>query len=99
MNHIVDLTDVTDYALDFVQMLGLVNRMAAHFEPGVSTKAALLAPSELSFGVARMFQSLADGNLPHDIHIFEDFGAAARFLDLDLVGRFGLFGEATRRSA
>ncbi len=52
---------------------------ARSYEPGV--KRAIVTPSDLGYGLARMFQILHD-EAPEDLRVFRDLEEAMKWLDL-----------------
>ena len=67
-----DLSGVTRVDIDFGAMTILRNQLIEHhMSLGVRTDCHLIAPNDLAFGMARMFQTLSDateGNLSVRVH-------------------------------
>lgn len=78
---LVDLSAVTEFDIDFQAMLAYVSQSeqnAPARAPG--TKTAMLAASDVAFGISRMYQSLAEGRLDHEIGVFRTRSEAMTFL-------------------
>lgn len=52
-------------------------------------KVAIVAPSDISYGMSRMFEMLTDGDTPAEVRVFRDIASAATWL-----GRKGIDIEA-----
>jgi len=78
-----DLVDLRDVSQMDVTSAGL-HRLIALFEErgpaGAHTRNAIYAPSDVLYGVARMFQSLRGEVAPAEIEIFRHFEEAERWM-------------------
>ncbi len=88
MNEIGDLRQTEEIDLRFPQMLAHANAVVALNERSKTRKSLLLvADSSLRYGMARMFQSLAErdgANL--QVHVVTTLTEAERILGLDPLG-------------
>ncbi len=85
MAHLVDLSGVTEAAVDFNSMPGLVMRAARlghYFTQGLHC--AIYAPDDVSFGFARMYQQLAEQFLPFQTGVFHDAAGALAHAGQDI---------------
>ncbi|MBS0124411.1 hypothetical protein [Thetidibacter halocola] len=79
--YFVDFSRVARFDVDFGRMLshvGWLTRQAPPRRDGALT--ALYAPSDVAFGVARMYQSTGDGTLRHAVGVFRSRAEAFAFL-------------------
>ena len=74
-SQLIDLRAVTKFQVTTEEIRSLTN--VTVFDQGV--RRAIVAPSDLSFGLARMYQSFAI-DLGHEIEVFRDFYAACEWL-------------------
>lgn len=72
-----DLAEVTDSPMTFNDLTALAG--TNYFAP--TSRRALLAPIDVSFGVARMFQMLRESKGERGIRVFRDRAAALRWLE------------------
>lgn len=80
----VDLSEVTEIDLDFMQVRAIITNREKTVPKDISPRvAAIYAPGDVSFGMARMFQSFSAGRLPTDIHVFDNVPDALAHLDRD----------------
>ena len=72
MIKLTNLSGVTDITLDFGHVLRHQNRMAGHYDrQQVLTEQFIIAPTDLAYGMTRMYQSLAEGRIPlMRLHLF-----------------------------
>lgn len=70
--------------LDFsaIELRSLAARSAQAAVPGISSKRAILAGDDLTFGMGRMFSAFS-GDQPVETRTFRDIGALADWLELD----------------
>jgi hypothetical protein len=76
-----DLTDVIRFSATFPEMMAVAQLEV--FAP--ATRRAILAPSNATFGLARMFQMLCEARGETGIHVFRDRTEALRWLEFDKV--------------
>ena len=77
---LVDLREVTTFTLD----TGVLRSRAAHslFQPGV--RRAVVAPSDVAYGLARMFGTYAE-SASQTIAVFRAIGEAEHWLGIDIT--------------
>lgn len=82
MNELGDLRDVTEVDIGFQAMMTHANQVQnLHERSGRKKILCLVAESGLGFGMARMFQSLADIPDAHlEVHVLNDMAEAKRIL-------------------
>ncbi|SDL69101.1 hypothetical protein [Aliiruegeria lutimaris] len=78
MNEIVDLRDATETEIDFPRLLGHTRQLQTLQEDsGVKKTLILVAGNELAFGMARMFQNIADDDAsPLKVHVVTEIEEA-----------------------
>ncbi|NDR56437.1 hypothetical protein [Aliiruegeria sabulilitoris] len=78
LNEIVDLRDATETEIDFPQLLGHTRQLQTLQEgSGVRKTLFLVAGNELAFGMARMFQNIADDDTsPLKVHVVTEMEEA-----------------------
>ena len=82
---LVDLTALVDARAGFKDVMSLRNFYMRHFGPLVEPiPVAIAAPTDLGYGIARMFYMLMVGNGLMDIRIFDDLAAACTWLRIDM---------------
>ena len=87
-DYLVDFSRVTTFDMDFRRMLAHVNRLQEQVPHGAGTATAIVAPGDVGFGLARMYQSLAEGRLPFRIGVFRSRPEAMAFLGRPDAPRF-----------
>jgi hypothetical protein len=75
-NRLTDLSQVTDFQLTVSDILAYVDERRGYWRAH-PLRAALVAPSELSFGFARMFQTFSE---QADVELFATVEAAVAWL-------------------
>ena len=72
MIELTDLTRLISVDMDFNHMLGHQSRMAAHYGGQQEiTEHYVVAPTDLGFGMSRMYQTLAEEGVPNmNLHLF-----------------------------
>lgn len=81
--HLVDLQQTTELDFDFGRMMRLVSRLEPYYaRRSEGARTAILAPRDVAFGIARMYQSLLGDRPQFEIGVFRDRDAAAAFLGL-----------------
>ena len=82
-SHLVDLRQATEFDIDFGRMMRLATRLEPFYTrraPGA--RSAILAPQDVAFGVARMYQSLVGERMQNEVGVFRQPEAAAAFLGI-----------------
>ncbi len=101
MSKLVALHGISDTALDFSSLLSLRGGLAElYYGQSKMTKWSLFAPSNLSFGMARMFQTLLTEIPPIRAQVFQNPDAALAFVGTDRVatgGRLNLWDAPAHR--
>ncbi|MFZ7089822.1 hypothetical protein [Primorskyibacter sp. 2E233] len=83
MAQIYDLSDVTDFDANFAQISSLVTFLGEiSSQVDQNTPLVIIAPKDIQFGMARMFQQLMDGRTPFDVHLVRNWAEAAKIVDL-----------------
>ncbi|RYG92046.1 STAS/SEC14 domain-containing protein [Loktanella sp. IMCC34160] len=81
---LMNMTTATGFDIDFKAMFQMVLHQIPHYaNRPKGTRAAILAPDDLSFGIGRMYQSLTDGQLPSELAVFRTAEEAFDFLGLE----------------
>lgn len=81
------LTDITDLTTDFTRQE--IVQMARYSEnlprpqAAESTKNAIVAPADRTFGTSRMFEQLTNGFVPFKVGVFRDWASALTWLGKD----------------
>lgn len=75
---LMDFRRVTRVALDAESVAALANE--SMFRPGV--RKAIVASTDVAFGLARMYEALADSRLHQSVEVFRDAAEALRWLGL-----------------
>ncbi|MDJ0820514.1 MAG: hypothetical protein QNJ09_01730 [Paracoccaceae bacterium] len=92
-NFFLDFSEGTEFDIDFPQMLSMVAKlMPVYTGRKSSSLTAIYAPSDIAFGVARMYESLRDMQAPNQMGVYRDFDEVRAFLSLGDVGRRALHG-------
>jgi hypothetical protein len=71
LNEIFDLSDVTDAAVDAEDVRRLSGVTEEFTRHGVTVRVAIVAPRDLEFGLARMYEMLQSQSL-NDVRVFRD---------------------------
>ncbi|MBP0481741.1 hypothetical protein [Sagittula salina] len=78
-----DLTDLTEAALDFEVLRHLLTDAAMHYRTPCETRLVFVAPTDLGYGVARMYQSMSAGLSAHErVEVLRDRTTALAALGL-----------------
>lgn len=95
MMELTDLSQLTAADLDFDRMLGHKSRMAAHYGgQAVATTHYVIAPTDLGFGITRMYQTLMQDEVPDlDLRVFRSESEALEAMGLVLPNLAALRGE------
>lgn len=68
--HLYDLSEVQRFDADFGAISSLVSWKTNRLHPvPAGTLCVIFAPGDVAFGMARMYQSVADDSLPFDIRV------------------------------
>ena len=82
----IDLANLTDVEGGYDTMRFYVSNLEPYYAARVNTsKTAILAPNDLQYGTARMYQMICDGVAPIEIGVFRTRAEVACFLDRDPV--------------
>lgn len=79
MRELSDVRAVTDLRVTAQGVRSMVDEDAKQSSTLHSYKLAIVAGKDSVFGMARMYQMLTEGNLPH-VAVFRDYETAARWL-------------------
>lgn len=75
--HLADLSNVTTTDIGFEDTYALFSMyMRNYTRPGHHLRIAILAPEPISFGIARIFQNLAESSDAIDVELFDTFDSA-----------------------
>lgn len=77
---LVDLRRVTHLELSVDDIRALMERNMPHLRRGPRTRYAVVAPSPLSYGLARMFERMGGESFPKEISVFREFEPALAWL-------------------
>lgn len=77
---ILDMSAATRAAVSGAEIRRVAERDQAW--PNRVTQMAIVAPTEVAFGLARMYQTLADG-MKTEVKVFRDVAEARAWLDID----------------
>ena len=78
--HLVDLAQVTETEVGFSEVFSLFSMFMRHYEQaGLRLYIAINAPRELTFGLARIFQNLAESSDVVETAIFDDLDSARQW--------------------
>ena len=79
---LIDLSGATRFDLDFRAINLLVTRMHRLFAPQGDTdlRHAIFAPTDIGYGIARMYQSIGADVLPARVGVFRNLDTARAFL-------------------
>ncbi len=92
-NFLLDFSEGTEFDIDFPQMLGMVSRLRPIYSNRTgSSTTAIYAPSDVAFGIARMYENLRGAQSPNAVGVFRKFDDARTFLGLDPVTLRALHG-------
>lgn len=95
-NELADLTEAVElrFSARGMRRVEHLTRRVYHNEPE-AFRTAVLAPSDLAFGIGRMYGALADGG-PERVSVFRDADAAFTWLELEPIPDWKL--HAPRRT-
>lgn len=80
---LMNMTAATGFDIDFKSMFNLVLHQIPYYaDRPKGTRAAIIAPDDLSFGIGRMYQSVSDGQLPSNLAVYRTAEEAFDFLGL-----------------
>jgi hypothetical protein len=95
MPELVIIEKVEAIDLDFRTMLGVSSRMlTVYAQQAPVTQMAIFAPSDLCYGMARMFKAAADMGSAIDVGVFRD-----RYEALNWLFDTAVFGDETPTSS
>lgn len=80
LHDLVDMSGVERLEVSAKAIRELVKRYARVDELGIRTRLAIVAPSDVAFGVARMYEMLRGDDVPEEIHVFRAIAEAQAWL-------------------
>ena len=84
LHYLIDMTQVADVRVRYLDVLRHVDSLETRYpRRDREARSAYIAPGDNTFGVARMFQALAEDVIGDRIGIFRTRPAALGFLGLD----------------
>jgi hypothetical protein len=91
LDEVADVMRVTMFDVHTAELQAARDLMVARYRqhPGASCRTAILASADVSFGIGRMYQALAD-ETPEHVQVFRDPEQAARWLRPDVPGLLAL---------
>lgn len=97
MVELTDVSSVTETDLDFAKMLVHKSRMAAYYGAQKETiNHYIVASEDLGFGMARMYQSLAEDTVPNmNLHLFRTEQEALLAMGREETSIAELLGQST----
>lgn len=82
--HLIDLRDVTRFDATFADMQAMVRWKCNRFSDALDgSRSVIIAPGDIAFGMARMYQQIADGVLPMRIDVVRTHAEAHVMLHVD----------------
>jgi hypothetical protein len=81
LDDLIDLRGVTHMGVTGAGLHRLIAMFDARDSEGYSTRAAIVAPTDVLYGVARMFQTLRGDEIPDEIEVFRSIDVALQWLD------------------
>jgi hypothetical protein len=82
LNQLVDFSEAGDFEVTFSDIATIVSQKEVIFRDFDDITCVFLAPSDISFGVSRMYQQLAQGKFPFPVHVTRSSEQAFRSLGL-----------------
>ena len=70
MDDFIDLREVTHMGVTSSGLHRLITMFEARDSPGFPTRSAILAPTDVLYGVSRMFQTMRGDEHPDEIEVF-----------------------------
>ena len=86
MCEITDIRDVTEFRVTVEGVNKMVATDSANASGLAEYKLAIIAKQDVVFGMARMYQTLTEGNVPN-VRVFRDHEEAARWLGIALPAK------------
>lgn len=81
LGHLVDLTPMQDAEAGFAEMFNVFSMFArAYEEMGAEMRCAICADNDIRFGLARMFENLAEPSPAVTVRLFDRLDAARAWL-------------------
>jgi hypothetical protein len=80
LDDLIDLRGVTHMGVTGTGLHRLIAMYDQRESDGYRTRAAIVAPTDVLYGVARMFQALRGDDTPEEIEVFRSMDAALRWL-------------------
>ena len=81
LDDLIDLRAVTHMGVTGAGLHRLIAMYDQRDSDGYSTRAAIVAPTDVLYGVARMFQTLRGDETPDEIVVFRSMDDALQWLD------------------
>ncbi len=81
LDDLIDLRAVTHMGVTGAGLHRLIAMYDQRDSAGHSTRAAIVAPTDVLYGVARMFQTLRGDETPDEIEVFRSIDDAVRWLE------------------
>jgi len=80
LHDLLDMSGVERLEISADAIRELIKRYARVDELGIRTKLAIVAPSDVAFGVGRMYEMLRGDDVPEEIRVFRESSQAGRWL-------------------
>jgi hypothetical protein len=81
LDDFIDLRDVTHMGVTSAGLHRLVRMFEDRESPGHVTRSAILAPTDVLYGVSRMFQTMRGEDHPDEIEVFRSLADTMFWLD------------------
>ena len=81
VDDLIDLRGVTHMAVTGAGLHRLIALYDDRLSNGYQTRAAIVAPSDVLYGVSRMFQMLRGDTNPDEVEVFRTLAGATRWLE------------------
>ena len=82
---LVDLTEATHTDAGYTGIKSIVDQLQPNLQKLQRKQCIIVAPNDLTYGMARMYEQIADGRLPYPVHVvsseaeaFDALGLARR---------------------
>ncbi len=80
MDDFIDLRDVTHMGVTSAGLHRLIAMFDERDSPGYPTRSAIVAPSDVLYGVSRMFQTMRGEDHPDELEVFRSLEEARAWL-------------------
>ena len=81
MDDFIDLREVTHMGVTSSGLHRLITMFEERDSPGFPTRSAILAPTDVLYGVSRMFQTMRGDEPPDEIEVFRSLDETLCWLD------------------